>query len=61
MDGEARTALLIDPQTSGGLLAGVAPSRAEACLNGLLAEGMQAAIIGVVEAPVPEGVLIRLG
>ena len=60
MDGEVRTALLIDPQTSGGLLAGVAASRADACLGALLAEGMQAAIIGVVEAPVPEGVLIRL-
>ena len=60
MDGEVRTALLIDPQTSGGLLAGVAPSRAEACLDALLAEGMQAAIIGVVEAPMPEGVLVRL-
>jgi len=60
MDAEVRTALLIDPQTSGGLLAGVAPSRAEACLDALLAEGMDAAIIGVVEAPVPEGVLIRM-
>ena len=50
MDNEARTALLIDPQTSGGLLAGVSPSRAEACLAALQAGGMQAAVVGVVEA-----------
>ena len=49
MDGEADTALLIDPQTSGGLLAGVSPARAEACLTALQAAGMQAAVVGVVE------------
>ena len=50
MDDEALTALLIDPQTSGGLLAGVSPPRAEACLAALQAAGMPAAVVGVVEA-----------
>ncbi len=50
IDADPRTALLIDPQTSGGLLAGVAPARADACLAALLAAGMQAAAIGTVEA-----------
>ena len=58
MDGEAITALLIDPQTSGGLLAGVSPARAEACLAALHAAGLPAAVVGVVE---PSGDrLIRL-
>jgi selenide,water dikinase len=39
--------LLVDPQTSGGLLAGISPDRAEACLNALHAEGIQAAMIGI--------------
>jgi selenide,water dikinase len=49
MDGGVRAALLIDPQTSGGLLGGVPPARAEGCLVALLATGLQAAVIGVVE------------
>ena len=48
-DAAPRTALLVDPQTSGGLLAGVSPDRAEACLTALLAAGMTAAIVGYVE------------
>ena len=60
MDGEPSTALLVDPQTSGGLLAGMPASRAEACLNALLAAGMRAAIVGVVRAVTPDGLLIRL-
>ncbi len=48
-DGSPEAALLVDPQTSGGLLAGVAPDRAEACLSALLAAGMTAAIIGAIE------------
>jgi selenide,water dikinase len=57
-DGEPRSALLVDPQTSGGLLAGVAPSRAEGCLAALQAAGMEAAVIGVVEPAADR--LIRL-
>jgi selenide, water dikinase len=43
-------ALLVDPQTSGGLLLGVPASRADACMQALLHEGLTAAIIGEVEA-----------
>jgi selenide, water dikinase len=48
-----RGALLIDPQTSGGLLAGIVPRRAEACIAALRAAGLQAAIIGTVEPGEP--------
>ena len=41
--------LLIDPQTSGGLLAGVPDQHADACLTALRAAGLLAAEIGVVE------------
>jgi selenide,water dikinase len=43
-------ALLVDPQTSGGLLLSVPAARAEACLQALLQEGLTAAVIGEVEA-----------
>ncbi len=52
--------LLVDPQTSGGLLAGISPDRAEACLNALHAEAMQAAMIGQVVAGDPT-ILIDIG
>ena len=42
-------ALLVDPQTSGGLLLGLPPVRAEACLQALLDAGLNAAIVGEVE------------
>ena len=44
-----RTALLFDPQTSGGLLAGIASDRAEACVVALRSQGIAASVVGVVE------------
>jgi selenide, water dikinase len=43
------TALLVDPQTSGGLLLGFPPARAVVCLQVLRDHGLNAAIIGEVE------------
>jgi selenide,water dikinase len=43
------TALLVDPQTSGGLLLGFPPARAVTCLEALRDQGINAAIIGEVE------------
>jgi selenide, water dikinase len=48
------TELLVDPQTSGGLLLGLPPSRAGECLQALVDDGLHAAIIGEVE-PAPDG------
>jgi selenide,water dikinase len=43
------TALLVDPQTSGGLLLGLPANRASDCLQALRDSGLNAAIIGEVE------------
>jgi selenide,water dikinase len=50
---DARAALLFDPQTSGGLLAGIAWERAEACVTALHEQGVAATIVGVVERGEP--------
>jgi selenide,water dikinase len=55
-----RFELLFDPQTSGGLLFGIEPGRAEEALAFLhLAGDLQAAIVGKVAAPRPDGALIE--
>ncbi|MEJ0019618.1 MAG: selenide, water dikinase SelD [Acetobacteraceae bacterium] len=58
MGSDAHTALLFDPQTSGGLLAGIAPAGAAGCLAALRFAGVTARVIGVVEAGEPA---LRLG
>ena len=54
------TALLVDPQTSGGLLLGLPPSRAAGCLQALRGSGLNAAIIGEVEPARDGAARIRL-
>jgi selenide,water dikinase len=44
------TALLFDPQTSGGLLAGVPANQADACVLALHRHHVPAAVVGMVEA-----------
>jgi selenide,water dikinase len=61
LSGEPRERVLIDPQTSGGLLGGVPGARARACLRALLAAGMTAAIVGVVEETRPDAPMVRIG
>jgi selenide,water dikinase len=54
------TALLVDPQTSGGLLLGFPASRAPTCLQALQDEGIEAAIVGEVEPATEGAARIRL-
>ncbi|HEY4040440.1 MAG TPA: selenide, water dikinase SelD [Rhodopila sp.] len=54
------TALLVDPQTSGGLLLSFPASRAGVCLQALQDEGINAAIIGEIEPARDDGPRIRL-
>lgn len=49
----ATAALLADPQTSGGLLAGVAAAEAQACVAALRAAGCDAVVVGRVVAGAP--------
>ncbi len=49
------TALLVDPQTSGGLLFGLPPDRAEICLQALLDADVEAAMIGEI-TPMQPGI-----
>jgi selenide,water dikinase len=54
------TALLVDPQTSGGLLLGLPANRATECLMALRDSGLNAAIIGEVESAQADTTRIRL-
>ena len=58
---DPRYRLLYDPQTAGGLLAGVPADRVDACLADLRARGYaRAAIIGAVELREDDGPPVRL-
>jgi len=52
--------MLIDPQTSGGLLAGIPERHAQACLDALTEAGLAPAAIGVVEPRQPGAPLIAV-
>ena len=56
----ADTSLLVDPQTSGGLLLGLPPDRAPRCLQDLLDHGIEAAMVGEVESAKDTPFRIRL-
>ena len=50
---EPNTAILFDPQTAGGLLAGIPAANAQACLSALRHHAPRAALIGAVEPGPP--------
>lgn len=54
------SALIVDPQTSGGLLLGFPASRAVGCLGAMRDDGIEAAIVGEVEAARDDAIRIRL-
>ena len=56
----AFAALLIDPQTAGGLLAGIPAERADDCLAELISLGYRAAFVGVATAPARGAPLVAL-
>jgi selenide,water dikinase len=56
---EAFTALVEEPQLSGGLLAGIPPDRVPGCLNAFAAAGVSGAVIGTVEEAEPGTAAIR--
>jgi selenide,water dikinase len=56
----ADSALIVDPQTSGGLLLGFPASRAVGCLGAMRDDGIEAAIVGEVEAARDDAIRIRL-
>jgi selenide, water dikinase len=51
--------LLVDPQTSGGLLAGIAPSRARECVADLQNAGVRAVTIGTIVPDQADAPLLR--
>ncbi len=58
---DARFALLFDPQTAGGLLAGVPAHRAEACVVALRDGGYaRSTLIGTVTTSGPDGTLVTV-
>ena len=44
------TALLVVPQTSGGVVLGLPERRVDDCLRAMLDDGLQAAVVGQIEA-----------
>ena len=58
--GDVRVSLLVDPQTSGGLLAGIPEPNAAGCLDALAAVGLTAAVVGSVGLCEADAPVIRL-
>ena len=58
--GDVRVSLLVDPQTSGGLLAGIPEPNASGCLDAFAAVGLTAAVVGSVALCEADAAVIRL-